>query len=107
MAVVGAAIVAWWRSRRSAEPVGDADRPEAPPPVEPAPVVEAPPPVESAPAWVEPVDGGCPDGYPVKVNERSGIFHVPGGLSYERTNPSRCYATAEGAEADGFRRAKR
>ncbi len=57
--------------------------------------------------WAEPVDGACPDGYPVKVNERSGIYHVPDGLSYERTRPTRCYASAGDAEADGFRRAKR
>ena len=59
-------------------------------------------------AWADPVDGEpVPDGYPVKVNERSGIYHVPGGLSYDRTRPTRCYATPEGAEADGFRRARR
>lgn len=57
--------------------------------------------------WADPIDGACPDGYPIKVNERSGIYHVPEGLSYERTSPTRCYATVEDAEADGFRRAKR
>ncbi|MFT3853653.1 MAG: hypothetical protein QM733_13065 [Ilumatobacteraceae bacterium] len=57
-------------------------------------------------AWVEPVDGECPPGYPVKLNLDSGIFHVPGGRSYARTRPERCYATPEDAEADGFRRAK-
>lgn len=57
--------------------------------------------------WVEPVDGACPDGYPIKVNERSGIYHVPGGLSYDRTSPTRCYPDEAAATADGFRRAKR
>jgi hypothetical protein len=42
----------------------------------------------------------------VKVNESSGIFHLPGGRFYQRTNPDRCYATADEAEADGYRRAK-
>ena len=59
-----------------------------------------------APNWVAPVDGQCPPGYPVRANGSSGIFHVPGGRSYARTKPERCYATAEDAEADGFRRAK-
>jgi hypothetical protein len=57
--------------------------------------------------WVAAAGGERPDGYPVKVNERSGIYHVPGGLSYERTRPTRWYTSAEAAEADGFRRAKR
>src|SRR6478735_793267 len=56
--------------------------------------------------WVTPVDGACPDGHPIKANASSGIYHVPGGRSYARTRPERCYATPEDAEADGFRRAK-
>jgi hypothetical protein len=56
--------------------------------------------------WVEPVTGACPDGYPIKANNNSGIFHVPGGRFYERTVPERCYADAADAEADGYRRAK-
>jgi hypothetical protein len=56
--------------------------------------------------WVVAVDGACPTGYPIKVNPASGIFHVPGGRSYERTVPQRCYASAEAAERDGYRQAK-
>jgi hypothetical protein len=56
--------------------------------------------------WVAPVAGACPDGYPIKANDNSGIFHVPGGRFYERTVPERCYADAADAEADGYRRAK-
>lgn len=63
-------------------------------------------PVTPTPTWVEAVDGDCPQGYPVKVNTSSGIFHVPGGRSYARTKPDRCYATPSDAEADGFRQAK-
>ena len=59
----------------------------------------------AARAWQPAVDGGCPDGYPIKV-AGSGIYHVPDGLSYARTHPQRCYARAEDAEADGYRRAK-
>jgi len=58
-------------------------------------------------SWVEPVDGVCPLTHPVKGNADSGIFHVPGGTSYERTVPERCYASEADAEADGFRKAKR
>jgi hypothetical protein len=58
-------------------------------------------------AWVEPADGGCPDGFPVKAKTSSKIFHVPEGTLYERTVPDRCYASVEAAEADGFRQSKR
>lgn len=74
----------------------------AAPEVEP----EAPAPDTEA-AWVDPVDGGCPEGYPVKAKLSSGIFHVPGGLAYDRTKPDRCYRTADDALADGLRAAKR
>ena len=58
------------------------------------------------PTWVDPVDGRCPDGYPIKANDNSGIHHAPGGRFYDRTVPERCYADAEAAEADGYRAAK-
>ena len=57
--------------------------------------------------WVEPVDGACPTSHPIKGNAQSKIFHVPEGASYDRTVAERCYASAEAAEADGFRAAKR
>ena len=62
-------------------------------------------PVE-APRWLPPVDGSCPAGYPLKANNNSGIFHVPGGRFYDRTVAERCYANAEDAIADGYRQAK-
>jgi hypothetical protein len=58
------------------------------------------------PRWIEPVNGDCPDGYPVKANDNSGIYHVPGGRFYDRTVAERCYANAEDALADGYRPAK-
>jgi len=89
------------------------------PPFEPATAAAAPAPAApaaSAPAaqtwvdsqmkWVAPVDGGCPDGYPIKANDNSGIFHIPGGRFYDRTVPERCYAAAADALADGYRQAK-
>jgi len=57
--------------------------------------------------WAAPIDGQCPDGYPVKAAAGSRIFHVPGGAFYERTVPERCYATPADAVADGLRAAKR
>jgi len=56
--------------------------------------------------WLEAIDGECPDGYEVKVKETSGIYHVAGMRNYDRTQPDRCYPTAEAAEADGFRASK-
>ena len=49
----------------------------------------------------------CPEGYAVKGNASSRIYHVPGGNSYDRTIPEFCFASAEDAEAAGFRAAKR
>ena len=68
----------------------------------------ATPKAAAAPAarWVPPVDGECPEGYPVKANDNSGIFHVPGGRFYARTVAERCYVNAEDAIADGYRQAK-
>lgn len=60
----------------------------------------------SAPTWREPIDGECPEGFPIKANDNSGIFHVPDGRFYARTIPERCYANAADAERDGYRRAK-
>lgn len=78
------------------------------PTAEPAPTDE--PSTDAAPPtgrrWAEPVDGACPDGYPIKANDKSGIYHVPGGRFYDRTVPERCYADTEDAEADGYRAAK-
>ncbi len=57
--------------------------------------------------WIEPdEDGSCPLSHPIKANDNSGIFHVPDGRFYARTRAERCYADAEHAVADGYRRAK-
>lgn len=57
-------------------------------------------------SWVEPNEGACPLSHPVKANANSGIYHVPGGRFYERTQAERCYVDAAAAEADGYRAAK-
>ena len=117
---VGGAVVARLRSAKPAAAPSPSWPPFDPAPhtssvVEPAvrPFTAAAPvepevPVEPAtPArWVAPVDGQCPDGWPIKANDNSHIFHVPGGRFYARTVPERCYAAAADAEADGYRQAK-
>ena len=107
---------AWNRKRAAAPP-----DPQWPPlrtdPVQPSPSVAAEPTsanttdttaaVASEPAkWLPTVDGQCPDGYPLKANDNSRIFHSPGGRFYERTVAERCYARADDAIADGYRPAK-
>jgi hypothetical protein len=61
-----------------------------------------PSPREDVKTWVAPVDGECPDGYPIKARFSTGRFHVPGDRGYEKINADCCYATIEDAEADGF-----
>jgi hypothetical protein len=70
-----------------------------------APTAPAKPAV--AAAWLEATDGVCPTTHPVKAKLSSKIFHLPGMMNYDRTNPDRCYRDAEAAEADGLRAAKR
>ena len=110
---IGAACYTVWHRRQGEQPapqwspadptplrlVGD----EAP---DPAPVGTAANADLPTPTWVPPVGGACPSGYSVKAKANSGIYHVPGGRSYDRTVPERCYASAADAEADGYRAAK-
>ena len=58
-------------------------------------------------AWVEPTGGTCPPSHPVKAKMSSKIFHVAGGLNYERTRPDRCYRDEAATEADGLRKSAR
>lgn len=81
--------------------------PAASPPIESPKAAPAKPVSAPAESWADPVDEECPDGFPVKAKLSSGIFHVPGGQSYDRTAPDRCYRSADLAEADGLRAAKR
>lgn len=95
-----------------AEPAPERATPAAPPPTE----APRPPAAKkrsrrkkkaAARAWVEPSGDGCPDSHPLKAKESSKIFHVPGGLSYDRTQPDRCYGDEAAAKKDGYRQAKR
>jgi trigger factor len=47
--------------------------------------------------------GDCPEGYPIKGNAGSMIFHVEGDSTYERTIPEFCFASTDAAEAAGYR----
>jgi hypothetical protein len=80
--------------------------PTGPPPDEapgPAPVVVG---EDDAAPWIDGAAGPSAD-HPVKAKLRSGIYHLPGMLNYERCTPDRWYRDAEAAEADGLRPAKR
>lgn len=125
----GAYLLARWLQARSPrtglvwespdpDPIpGPRDRDDGPTPVAERSITEpagaptatpaAPDPDGNPASWVEPVDGGCPPSHPVKAKLSSGIYHVPGGLSYDRTRPDRCYRDAAAAEADGLRAARR
>jgi hypothetical protein len=106
--ISGAAFAVWTAIQRRNEPATSRPAPSPPRSPAPTPAPQTTPPPTATPAperWREPVDGNCPEGYPVKV-AKSGIYHVPGGRSYERTTAYRCYMNAEDAEADGYRRAK-
>ena len=115
LAAAGGAAWSWWRAQN--EPASPPDPPKWPPfeppsgPDATAPAATgaepAPPEPIAATAWLPPLDdGSTPDGYPIKAKDSSGIFHVPGGRFHGRTTPDRCYASAEAAEADGYRRSK-
>jgi hypothetical protein len=118
--VAGIAYAGWraWKTRVPESSNVSWDSAPFPFPPVPRPstaaVTDAPAAARSAPvsngadAFIEPGDdGACPLTHPVKAKLTSGIYHVPGGGNYERTKPDRCYASAEAAEADGLRPAKR
>jgi hypothetical protein len=62
---------------------------------------------KTLPPWVDPKGTVCPQTHPVKGKLSSMIFQVPGNFAYERTTPDRCYKSADEAEDDGLRAAKR
>jgi ribosomal protein S6 len=46
--------------------------------------------------------GECPEGYPIKGNATSKLYHSPGSPSYKRTVPEYCFESTGAAEAAGF-----
>ena len=74
----------------------------------PQPVTPTPP---SAPAATGggvalPTGGDCPSEAPIKGNQ-SGIYHVPGGQFYDRTNAEECFASESAAQDAGYRASQR
>jgi hypothetical protein len=57
---------------------------------------------ETTPKWVRPVNGECPEGFPIKARFATGHFHAPGDRGYDKITPDCCYPTVEDAERDGF-----
>jgi hypothetical protein len=121
LTAVTAATARWWSTRSVPAPTASPSWPPFDPPAPgPRPVIvpqvsdEPLPPARGiietvepdGSAWVAPVEGDCPLDHPVKANDNSGIFHVPGGRFYDRTKAERCYVDAESATADGYRAAK-
>ena len=62
---------------------------------------------KTLPPWVDPDGNVCPETHPVKGKLSSKIFQVEGNFAYWRTNPDRCYESADAAIDDGLRPAKR
>ena len=125
LVVAVAAGIVWNEWRDPVRPPGET---RAAPPPPPRPARETPPAEPTAPAAAPAATGteqpeapddvpsgavrgdgttDCPPDYPVKGNADSMIYHLPGESSYDRTEPEFCFATAEGAEAAGFRPRRR
>jgi hypothetical protein len=105
LGVLAAAGYALWQAfeRRSMHsvPLGEAAWEPQAFPFPPQPRVDRTP-------WIDSSESGaCPAHHPVKAKLSSGIFHVPGGANYARTQADRCYVSADAAETDGLRAAKR
>ncbi len=65
---------------------------------------EPPPaPAATGSSATPPVGGDCPDEAPIKGNASSGIYHVPGGEFYNRTNAEECFASESAAQDAGYR----
>jgi hypothetical protein len=52
-------------------------------------------------------EDNCPAYAPIKGNQQSGIYHVPGGAYYDVTDPEECFATEADARAAGYRPSER
>ena len=69
---------------------------------------EPPSPPTATSGGASPLAGGdCPSEAPIKGNASSGIYHVPGGQFYDRTNAEECFATESDAQDAGYRASRR
>jgi large subunit ribosomal protein L17 len=50
-------------------------------------------------------DGSAPEGYTIKGNANSGLYHEPDGQWYDQTDAEFWFKSAEDAEAAGFKKA--
>jgi len=110
LGVVAGAAYAVWRAIEKNQMPGDSGWEPQPFPFPPQPRSGEPTKrgdQDTTPDYVEPAGSACPASHPVKAKLASGIFHVPGGQSYERTTPDRCYRDAAAAMRDGLRASKR
>lgn len=104
--VLGVAFTAWFTVRRPAPqapaPTVD-DEPEV---VVPEPVPPPPPPVEPhGPGSARPDEAGAgPQGWTVKANEESKLYHSPASPSFGVTRAEVWFRDVETAEAAGFNR---
>jgi len=87
--------------------IGDEPLQEAPPAAKQPAAQQPTAPKKTLEPWVDPDGNICPETHPVKGKLSSMIFQVPGNFAYDRTNPDRCYQSADAATADGMRPAKR
>jgi hypothetical protein len=64
--------------------------------------------LDASTGWVD-GDGtrDCPEGYPIKGNANSRIYHLPGESSYDVTIPEICFATEDDAATAGYRPRRR
>ncbi len=102
---------ALWRAWRARVPAGprEIEWASAPFPFPPVPRPAGTTSAAAAPTapFTDPNDdGSCPIEFPIKGKLGSGIYHVEGGASYERTHADRCYADEDAAKRDGLRRSK-
>lgn len=99
-----------------AEPTPEAEMESEPvpqPKVRPNPqrkpeLPEPPTPPTATSGGAPPLAGGdCPSEAPIKGNASSGIYHVPGGQFYDRTNAEECFAAESDAQDAGYRPSRR
>jgi hypothetical protein len=51
-------------------------------------------------------EDNCPQSAPIKGNQSSGIYHMPGDAYYDVTDPEECFASEAAAQAAGYRAAE-